>query len=204
MKTISILHTIPQSVAPLQKAFDKYKQIKVLHYVDPSIVSALTPDGAPDQQFQRRLIGAALHAAEGADILVLACTLCCRYAERISAILEIPVFEADMPMLLAAAKHADRVGIIATKDSIATQCQEKLRKIAPHPMEAFTQIVPANDRRAIPAAGAALRKRNVEAILLAQLSLADADEELKELPCPIYTSPGFLAEAAVLTATAER
>ena len=204
MKTISILHTIPQSVAPLQKAFDCRQGVNVQHYVDPSIVKQVAADGGLDNATQRRFVRAALHAAEDADVLVIACTLCCRYAELLESILDIPVLEADIPMLQAAAQHFRKVGIVSTKETIAAQCHEKLTARFGQSIETCVRIVPsATDQAAIQIACKELDQMQVEAVLMTQLSLGDTKEFLTDLRCPVYTAPGFLAAAAIQAVGAE-
>ena len=205
MKTISILHTIPQSVTPLQKAFDCRQGVNVRHYVDPGIVKQVAADGGLDNATQRRFVRAALHAAEDADVLIIACTLCCRYAGLLTSILDIPVLEADMPMLQATVQIFKRIGIVSTKETIAAQCQRKLYTLCGGSFETHVRVVPsAADHVAIRSACIELEQMNVEVIMLVQLSLADAKVFLTGLRCPVYTSPDFLAAAAIKIATAER
>lgn len=203
MKTIGILHTIPQSIPPLKKAFDKYAGVQVLHYMDSGIVKQVAEDGALDNETQRRFMEAARHAAGEADVLVIACTLCCRYAAHAASVLGIPVLEADLPMLQAAASRYRRIGIVCTKETIGIQCRDKIALRLNSAAETLVRVASA-DQTEIRSVCEELERLRVDVVVLAQLSLADAKEYLSDLRCPVYTSPDFLAEAAIRCVAAEK
>lgn len=175
-------------------------------------------DDAPESG-QVRAIGAALTAlrGQGAGQVLCTCSSIGRLAERAGAELGIPTLRVDRPMAERAVSLGSNILVVACLSSTLVPTAALLREVAilaDRRIEIETLYLPAAWRhfedgdepafaRAI--AGAILDSRSaVDAVVLAQASMASATELLSALPVPVLSSPGLGVTAALSRLTGAR
>jgi aspartate/glutamate racemase len=174
----------------------------VLHIVDETIIAAVRAAGGPTPDVERRLIEHAQAAASGAAALQLTCSTVSPCAVAVGAAVPIPVFTIDGPMAGQAVRRYRRLGVLATNRATLTPTLRTLREAARSARRtlslkacecdaayrAFLKGDRATHDRIVLGEAARLA-RGVDAVVLAQASMARLAPDLKSLPVPVLTTP---------------
>lgn len=217
MKTLALLHTSP-TLSPLFNELTARitPGVRVLHFVDESLIKNTIAAGKLEKSTMRRLIdlvGSTFDA--GADVTLVTCSSIGPAVDIAAQLHDKPVLRVDRPMaekaVAAAAAGTGRVGVLATLSTTLAPTAALVRRVAEesgknieiveHVCEGAFEAVMAGDGATHDRiVGEALtgRMAGMDAILFAQASMARALAALPEgaVPVPVFTSPELGVERA--------
>jgi Asp/Glu/hydantoin racemase len=113
---LAMLHTVPGLVTDMEgRAANAVPGLRVLHYVDESLLRDTVAEGTTPGHVRRRLISYARYAEEsGAQALLVSCSSIGEAATAAQDFVSIPVLRIDTPMAELAVASGDRIGVLAT------------------------------------------------------------------------------------------
>jgi Asp/Glu/hydantoin racemase len=113
---LAMLHTVPGLVTDMEiLASDTVPGLRVLHYVDESLLQDTIAKGTTPGHVRRRLVDYARYAEEsGARALLVSCSSIGEAATAVQDFVSIPVLRIDTPMAELAVLSGDRIGVLAT------------------------------------------------------------------------------------------
>ncbi|NWL34284.1 aspartate/glutamate racemase family protein [Paenarthrobacter nitroguajacolicus] len=116
LNTIAMLHTVPGLVPDMEaKAKDAVPGLRVMHYVDESLLHDTIALGTTPGHVRRRLVNYARYAEEsGAQALLVTCSSIGEAATAATDFVSIPVLRIDAPMAKQAVLTGERIGVLAT------------------------------------------------------------------------------------------
>lgn len=206
MTTLALIHTSP-TLSPLFNDLTAriMPDVRILHFVDESLIKNTIAKGYLEKSSMRRLItmvGSCFDA--GADAVLVTCSSIGPAVDIAAQLHDKPVLRVDRPMAEKALEAGSRIGVIATLPTtlkptsdlvrdVAAQ-QEKAIDIVEHLCEGAFEAVMAGDgdtHDRIVAEGLTQGMKDVDAIVLAQASMARVLNTLPDnaLSAPVYSSP---------------
>lgn len=213
MQTLALLHTSP-SLSPLFNELTAriIPGVRVLHFVDESLIKNTIAAGHLEKPTMRRLIDlvtATFNA--GADATLVTCSSIGPAVDIAAQLHDRPVLRVDRPMAEKAVAAGTRVGVLATLSTtlgptaalverVAKEAGREI-EIVPHVCEgAFDAVMAGDGETHDRIVGEALtgRMAGMDAILFAQASMARALAALPEgaVAAPVFTSPELGVERA--------
>ena len=113
---LAMLHTVPGLVTDMEaRASNTVPGLRVLHYVDESLLRDTVAEGSTPGHVRRRLISYARYAEESrAQALLVSCSSIGEAATAAQDFVSIPVLRIDSPMAELAVSSGDRIGVLAT------------------------------------------------------------------------------------------
>lgn len=208
---IGFLHTASSHVAAFRFLLHRHAPgLADVHLVREDLLVADRTDG-DDAALVTGLRSAVDRlVAEGADVVVCTCSTLGAAAERLGSDLGVPVLRVDRPMADAAVRLGPRIGVVVAAASAAAPARHLLRSSAaaagvdlqltetlcPDAWAAFEIGDAARYVREVADAARALPP-GLDAVVLAQASMAGAAPLLSDLGCPVLTSPTLAVLEAV-------
>lgn len=217
MQTLALLHTSP-TLSPLFNELTAriLPGVRVLHFVDESLIKNTIAAGNLEKATMRRLIdlvGSTFDA--GADATLVTCSSIGPAVDIAAQLHDKPVLRVDRPMaekaVAAAVAGGGRVGVLATLSTTLAPTVALVRRVADengHQIEiaehvcegAFEAVMAGDGATHDRIVGEALtgRMAGMDAILFAQASMARALAALPEgaVAAPVFTSPELGVERA--------
>ena len=214
---LAMLHTVPGLVTEMERlAADVVPGLRVLHYVDESLLRDTIARGTTPGHVRRRLVDYARYAEEsGAQALLVSCSSIGEAATAARDFVSIPVLRIDAPMADLAVASGHRIGVLATLSVTlgpttrlvqeAAQRQDKRPLISARKAEGAFDALRAGDRalhdKLVFEAFAELAGAS-DVVVLAQASMARVIEQTQDKPGgpAVLTSPasGMTQLSAVL------
>lgn len=113
---LALLHTVPGLVTDMEaRAQNTVPGLRVLHYVDESLLQDTIATGKTPGHVRRRLVNYARYAEEsGARALLVSCSSIGEAATAAADFVSIPVLRIDTPMADLAVVSGDRICVLAT------------------------------------------------------------------------------------------
>ena len=215
MRRVVLVHTVAGLVPVFQDlAKGLPGDVKVSNIVDESLLEDAIAAGGLTYSVNRRVVDHILSAADSGAVAVLAtCSSIGPAVELASQLVDVPVLRIDEPMASAAIESGTRIGVLATVASTLNPTVDLLRCCAQHigkdvelvpvlEADAYAAIRSGDGDRHDAIIGAALAElaANVDAIVLAQASMARVVASLGTLSVPVFSSPssGMARLASVL------
>jgi Asp/Glu/hydantoin racemase len=197
---IALIHALPDSVAPTAKAFaELWPEAELANLLDDSLSRDVAADGAITPAMVSRFVTLARYVAgNGARAILFTCSAFGPAIEAArAAVAPLPVLKPTEAMLEESARYR-RVGLIAsfgpTLDSLPAEFPEAVAVVPALDGGALAALQagdPAGHDAAAVASARRLAAEGVEAIVLAQFSLARAAGPVAEATgLPVLTSPG--------------
>lgn len=204
-KTLGVIHASAFTSGVIQPYIDRIiPGVQVAHAADDSIqnTNLSAPVGTiPKQNYLRYANLAKSLQDYGADMILLACSTFNRAVEYAEPMIDIPMLQIDRPMMDLAVRDGAKVGLLATLASTVPSSERLLRIAAEEAgrkvdirtvlsEEAF-KVLRAGDKdkhnemllEEIEKLG-----KEVDAIVLAQLSMSALEPMIKNPPVPVYIS----------------
>lgn len=205
-QTLALLHTSPV-LAPLfnSLAAELMPGVRVLHFVDESLIKNTIAAGRLEKPTMRRLIdlvGSTFDA--GADATLVTCSSIGPAVDIAIALHDKPVLRVDRPMAEAAVARGGRIGVVATLSTTLAPTVDLVRRVAAeagrdveiveHLCEgAFAAVMAGDGATHDRIVGSAITEamRGTDAIVLAQASMARVVDALppESIPAPTFASP---------------
>jgi Asp/Glu/hydantoin racemase len=203
---VAMLHTVPGLVAGMETlAVGAVPGLRVLHFVDESLLQDTIAQGTTPGHVRRRLVNYARYAEEsGAQALLVSCSSIGEAATAAADFVSIPVLRIDTPMADLAAVSGDRIGVLATLSATlgpttrlvqdSAKRQNKTPIVTARIVDGAFDALRAGDRamhdRLVLASFSELAAE-CDVVVLAQASMARVIEHLQDQPGgpTVLTSP---------------
>ena len=204
-RKIAMIHATYKAVEPMMKAFEKLApEYEIVNYVNEELLAAVNRNHGPGKRELRMFARTALGAMDdGADVVLVCCSVFCADVPLIANFTEAPVVAVNEPMLRRAAEIGGRIGVVSTTATSAPKTQEqiecileKMGKTAEFRHEVTTEAMTAlrqgnleGHNRIVAESVERLREQGCSCIVLSQITIAQAKDEITKEGCPVLTSP---------------
>ena len=206
LNTIAMLHTVPGLVSDMEaRAQDTVPALRVLHYVDESLLHDTIARGTTPGHVRRRLVNYARYAEEsGAQALLVSCSSIGEAATAAQDFVSIPVLRIDTPMADLAVASGGRIGVLATLSATlgpttrlvqgSAKRQNKKPTITARKVDGAFNALRAGDRAmhdTLVLAAFSELAAECDVVVLAQASMARVIEQTEDQPGgpTVLTSP---------------
>jgi len=179
-------------------------EVKVLHFGDDTIQrdNLAAPIGTIPPRNLARFVQYALNLEEaGCDLVMLACSTFNPAVDHARPLIGIPLLQIDRPMMDLAVKQGSRVGLLATLPMTVPSSQNLLKRAAREAGKdvAITTELSAEAFQALQAGKPEKHNeilldlidklsKQVDAIVMAQVSMTALEPMLKNTRVPVYNS----------------
>lgn len=222
-KKLGIIHAALITTRAVQKFIDEViPEVEVVHWVDDTIQNtnfACAPGTIPTRNYAKFVQAALSQQEYGVDLILLACSTFNRAAEHARPMIDTPMLQIDRPMMDLAVCDGARIGLLATVPTTVPASERLLRLAAD---EAGKTVVITT--RLCSDAFAALKagkidehndmliaeidrlSGDVDAIVMAQVSMGALESRLHKTKVPVYNSgrTAFLRVRDVLESMGSR
>jgi aspartate/glutamate racemase len=218
-RTVGIIHAALITCKAVQPYLDSIlPDVKVVHHVDDTIQNsnfACEPGIIPKQNLYKFATYAHYLELAGVDVILLACSTFNRAVEVARPMINTPMLQIDRPMMDLAVQQGQRIGLLATVPTTVPASTRLLELAAADAgkkidittvlcSEAFAEIKKGNTAKHNELLLQEIDQlsKNVDAIVLAQLSMSALEPELINPRVPIFNSgrTGFTRVREILEA----
>jgi Asp/Glu/hydantoin racemase len=210
-RPLALFHSGEAHVATFEKLIHGIDpEIPVIHRVRQDLLDAAQPMGLTPA-IRREVADEILSLADnGAATVLCTCSTLGPGAESAADLADVPVMRVDRPMMERALDHGTRIAVAAALKSTVGPTRDLLERVAQQrgvavqvreivvegawpsfekgDRETYWRIIAEALRREV---------RDVDAVVLAQASMAGAADLVQDIGVPILSSPRMGAEAAV-------
>ena len=204
MPKLAFIHTVPGLVDRFRAlAGTTLADWSSYAVVDESLLLNTIEQGALSTKTVERLTGYVFAATDaGADAIVVTCSTLGGAVDAIRPVAQVPLFRIDRGMAEAAVRRGRRIGVLATLQTTLKPTATLLTEVAAeagidceiceHLCDGAFARLRAGDRAGHDAsvrAGFSALAANVDLVVLAQASMADALDTAAGVAVPYLTSP---------------
>lgn len=210
MTKLAVISATRVSLEPVeQTAARQFPNVELVHFLDESMsLMAKQSGGRITPSNLCRMVGH-IHRANmnGADGILLSCTIFSPYAEMLQSFSEAPLAAADVAAFEKAAELYKKIGVVVTFEptllsvkTVVDNCKAKIApveadiRLAKGAFEALTQGDEETHIRLICSCAEALAK-DCDAVVLSQMSQLRALPMLSHLKVPVLSTPALSMEA---------
>ena len=204
-KKLGVIHAALITTKAIQKYLDEIiPEMEVVHWVDDTIQNtnfACEPGIIPKENYAKFVQAALSQQEYGVDIILLACSTFNRAVEFARPMINVPLLQIDRPMMDLAVRDGHRVGLLATVPTTVPASERLLSLAATEAgksveikvrlcSEAF-QVLKAGDpdkHNEMLLAEIDGLSREVDAIVMAQISMSALEPRLTNTRVPVYNS----------------
>lgn len=204
-KKLGIIHAALITTRAVQRYLDEIiPEVEVVHWVDDTIQNtnfACAPGTIPPGNYAKFTQAALSQQEYGVDLILLACSTFNRAVEHARPMIKTPLLQIDRPMMDLAVRHGSRLGLIATVPTTVPASERLLRLAAADAGKTITITTRlCSDAFAALKAGQTEKHNDlllaeidrlsaeVDAIVLAQLSMSALEPRLTSTRVPVYNS----------------
>ena len=204
-KKLGIIHAALITTRAVQKYIDEIiPEVEVVHWVDDTIQNtnfACAPGTIPKQNYAKFVQAALSQQGYGVDLILLACSTFNRAAEHARPMIEVPILQIDRPMMDLAVQDGSRIGLLATVPTTVPASERLLRLAAEDAgkkievklrlcSEAFQVLKAGNPDKHNEMLLAEIEQlsNEVDAIVMAQVSMTALEPQLTNTKVPVYNS----------------
>ena len=210
MAKIALVSVTLNAVNPMTQYFQaKDPTIKVVNYLDSVLLEKVRKDGKiTDESMKRMFDMLATACADGADAVLLTCTIFSPYAPLFCGLLSKPVICPDRAMLEEVASKPGKTailctfsGTVETTRNLYYDCRTQLGRERTVDMIVLDEAYEAAGKGDFETHDRIIREKAVELdqkydqIVLAQISMARAGKGISLHHAKLYTSPDSAYEA---------
>lgn len=210
MTKIAMVSVTLNAVNPMTAYFRKKDaKLEIRNYLDSYLLEKVKKEGGINDSSMRRMfdmLATACH--DGADAVLLTCTIFSPYAEHFSRLLSKPVVCPDKAMLTEVAGLPGKTAILCTftgtvdtTRNLYYSCRRSLGRSEEVDMIVLPEAYEAANRGDFVTHDAVIKAKAEELdaqydqIVLAQISMAHVKEQIEAKHAKIYTSPDSAYEA---------
>ncbi len=204
-RKLGIIHAALITTRAVQKYIDEIiPEVEVVHWVDDTIQNtnfACEPGIIPRKNYAKFVQGALSQQEYGVDLILLACSTFNRAAEHARPMLDTPILQIDRPMMDLAVQQGRRIGLLATVPTTVPASERLLRLAAEEARkpievklrlcsEAFQVLKAGNPDKHNEMLLAEIDRLSseVDAIVMAQVSMTALEPRLTNTRVPVYNS----------------
>ena len=209
--TLTFFHTAPGNAAMLEAlATEMAPEVSVKHVFGPELLDEAVKAGSMSEDLQHRISDRLLKETLQADIVVLTCSTVGAAAEAVSLTTSAPVQRIDKAMAEAAVAAGPRILVAACLESTVRPTCDLIQSVATAQnkqvhldvillTEAWPILQAGSPEGYVQAIADGLRPKadQADVIVLAQASMAKAEQLLADLPIPVLSSPRLGVAAAI-------
>lgn len=202
---IGIIHATRKSMEPLEEEISQqYPGAEVVSLLHENLLFKVNKTGTITKKDLSRFLNL-LHILEEAEVdgILIGCSVYCPYAAIFEPFIDVPLVAVDQPMLVEAIETSHKIGIIATTEKAAPTAKKQLLELAnkrdkeieielsiiPKAIEALNQGDVKTHNDIILKSAKELEADGVETIVLAQVTMAAAEQDLLEAGITVLVSP---------------
>jgi aspartate/glutamate racemase len=204
-RKLGTIHAALITTRAVQKYIDEIiPEVEVVHWVDDTIQNtnfACAPGTIPKRNYAKFVQGALSQQEYGVDLILLACSTFNRAAEHALPMIDTPMLQIDRPMMDLAVRQGSRIGLLATVPT-TVPASERLLRLAGEAAgkaievklrlcsEAFQVLKAGNAEKHNEMLLAEIDKLSseVDAIVMAQVSMTALEPQLTNTRVPVYNS----------------
>lgn len=213
MKNIALIGITMNAVGPMENCLKKFPQIHARHYMDSSLSEKIAEKGIDDECMGRMLSMISSACTDGAQGIILTCTVFSKYVKLFQALFSCPIIGADVAMMEQAGSIPGKKALLCTFASTKEPSTKLLERCCEeHGVEPDIDTYLLED--AYIAVSAGDRERHDELIrnkvlelgntydqiILAQMSMADAAPDTDGMRAIVFTSPKAACETILVRA----
>ena len=204
-KKLGIIHAALITTRAVQPYLaEVIPEVEVVHFVDDTIQNtnfACAPGVIPPANYAKFVQAALAQQEYGVDLILLACSTFNRAVEHARPMIRTPLLQIDRPMMDLAVRHGSRIGLICTVPTTVPASERLLRLAATEAgrtievktrlcSEAFAALKAGQTDRHNELLLAEIDRLSgeVDAIVLAQLSMSALEPRLTSTKVPVYNS----------------
>ncbi len=204
-KTMGIIHAAVFTAQTVERyAQEIMPEVQIVHLGDDTIQrdNFATPVGTiPKVNFFKFVTYARFLEEAGCDLIMLGCSTFNQAVEHARPMINTPLLNIDRPMMDLAVRDGSRVGLLGTLPSTMPSSERLLRTAAREAGREVevVSVLCAPAFQALRSGNTELHNkmlleqvdilsRNVDAIVLAQVSMSALEKELKHTRVPVYNS----------------
>ncbi len=204
-RKLGIIHAALITTRAVQKYLEEFiPEVEVVHWVDDTIQNtnfACAPGTIPPENYAKFVQAALSQQAYGVDLILLACSTFNRAVEYARPMIATPMLQIDRPMMDLAVRQGARIGLLATVPTTVPASERLLRLAASEAgkvidvktrlcSEAFAALKAGQpeEHNDLILAEIDRLSAEVDAIVLAQLSMSALEPRLTTTKVPVYNS----------------
>jgi aspartate/glutamate racemase len=204
-KKLGIIHAALITTRAVQKYIDEIiPEVEVVHWVDDTIQNtnfACEPGTVPKRNYAKFVQAAWSQQEYGVDLILLACSTFNRAAEYAQPMIDTPILQIDRTMMDLAVQDGNRIGLLATVPTTVPASERLLRLAAQEAgkiidvklrlcSEAFQVLKAGNPDKHNEMLLAEIEHLSgeVDAIVMAQVSMTALEPQLGHTKVPVYNS----------------
>ncbi len=204
-KKLGIIHAALITTRAVQKYIEEIiPEVEVVHWVDDTIQNtnfACQPGTIPRKNYAKFVQAALSQQEYGVDLILLACSTFNRAAEYARPMIDIPLLQIDRPMMDLAVQDGNRIGLLATVPTTVPASERLLRLAAEEAgkkidvklrlcSDAFQVLKAGNSEKHNDMLLEEIEglSREVDAIVMAQVSMTVLEPRLVHTKVPVYNS----------------
>ncbi len=203
MKKIALINITPNSISPMMDCISRYPDIKPVQYLDSTILDEIRKEDRITDRCMGRMLSMITKACvDGAEGIILTCTMFSKYVGLFRKLFSVPIVGADVAMMEDAGKSGGNIALLCTFEGtreVSTKLLEKYCKASGNPytidtyvlQEAYDAAQTGNIDKHNERIREKIRELDLryEKIVLAQMSMAGVTKGLKLEHAKLYTSP---------------
>ena len=204
-KTLGIIHAAVFTAQTVQRFIDEFiPEVSVMHLGDDTVQRdnlAAEVGTIPKKNYFKFTTYARFLQEAGVDMILLGCSTFNRAVEYARPVIDIPMLQIDRPMMDLAVQGGNRVGFLATLPSTVTSSERLLRLAAEDAgkeieiktilsSEAFKELRAGKPEKHNEILLEEIDKlsQEVDAIVMAQVSMSVLEPQLTNTRVPVYNS----------------
>ena len=203
MKKIALINITPNCIEPMLNTVKKFETIKPVQYMDSTILDEIRSEGHITDRCMGRMLSMIADACQdGAEGIVLTCTMFSKYVETFRKLFSVPIIGADVAMMEQAGKIGGKYALLCTFRGTKEPSEKLLKKYCEMSEKEFSIDTYVLEDAYSEAQTGNLKKHNeiiknkieefdkkYDNIVLAQMSMADAANLANVTNTKVYTSP---------------
>ena len=211
MAVLGVLHTVPVTIQPLKElAGELLPDVRVISTLDDSLLIDVIRQHGLTGAVIRRIALLCINLEDaGADLILDACSSIGEAVEAVQPMLEVPILRIDQAMAEKAVEIGGKIAVLATVSSTmeptvrllertAAATNDKNVEVDSHLISgAYDALIGGREEehdRLVRNTLADLYDQDVQAIVLAQASMARVAAQLPDPTVPVLTSPRLAME----------
>jgi Asp/Glu/hydantoin racemase len=202
---IGIIHATRKSMEPLEKeVHHQNPEAEVVSLLHENLLFKVNKTGIITKKDLSRFLNLLLILQEAeVDGILIGCSVYCPYASVFEPFIDVPLVAVDQPMLIEAIDTSHKIGVIATTEKAAPTAKKQLLELAdakdkeieielsviPEAIEALNSGDITTHNEIILQSAKELEEKGVETIVLAQVTMAAAEQDLLDAGINVLISP---------------
>ena len=199
------------AIDPMMRVLAEHDEVKGINYLDSYILEKNRKEGRVTDDCMRRMVNMVAHACEdGAQGVIITCTIFSKYVEYFREMFSVPIVAADSAMMEQAGRQGGRIALLCTFEGTKKISTDQLRlycEMGDKPFEietfvlkdAYEEAQKGNLARQDEIIRAHIldMEKDYDQVVLAQMSMANAALGLETKRARVRTSPAAAYETVM-------